>query len=368
MVQTRQSVNVKTNKFDVHNEPLALILERLRSMIHNAPLVAIQSFSRTGEILYWNNASQELYGYSAAQVVGRRVKDLLLPLSDVREFVSLVEKLGDQPRSTFTDKWQCKTPSGIKKWIQSVFFPIFEEETLQKLFRVDIDISEHVLAEQEVLRSQNHYKTLLETIPDGILEVTNDASILYANPAMHNLLGYHDGELVGNSVDIIFADQQIKNSFISKWPYISSGQLLPMPHEIDLVKRSGEKLESLIHWNYKRDEQNNVQGFIAVVTDISARKRTERELLELNMQLEKRVAQRTAKLTQAHQQLLRQIEEKTAAEKALELERNLLQSLIDNLPNDIYLKDNKGAFIFGNKSMTSFLQEKLPGDPVTITQ
>ena len=133
MVQTRESQSALVKPLRTRKEPLSSVLERLRSMIQSAPLVAIQSFSRTGEVLYWNKASQKLYGYSSSQVVGRRIKDLLLPLSDVREFVKMIEKLGDQPSSTFTDKWQCKTPSGTQKWIQSVFFPIFEDETLQKL-------------------------------------------------------------------------------------------------------------------------------------------------------------------------------------------------------------------------------------------
>src|SRR6185436_4090459 len=67
--------------------------------------------------------------------------------------------------------------------------------------------------------------------------------------------------------------------------------------------------------------------------------------------LEAQVLERTAALTQANQQLQQEIIERQQAETALAAERNWLRTLVDNLPDLIYVKDIENRFLLVNTAV-----------------
>jgi len=72
-------------------------------------------------------------------------------------------------------------------------------------------------------------------------------------------------------------------------------------------------------------------------------------------ELETKVAERTKMLVRINAELTEQITERQSIEKALQEERNLLRTLIDNLPDHVYVKDAESRFILANIALTRFL-------------
>ena len=72
------------------------------------------------------------------------------------------------------------------------------------------------------------------------------------------------------------------------------------------------------------DHAGAVRGGVAVVCDVTARKRAEEEVRSLNVNLEQRVELRTAEL---------------------ERSRNALQAIIENVPAAVYVKDLEGRYL-----------------------
>jgi PAS domain S-box-containing protein len=75
------------------------------------------------------------------------------------------------------------------------------------------------------------------------------------------------------------------------------------------------------------DDAGAVRGGVAVVSDVTARKRAEEEVRSLNTHLEQRVEVRTAEL---------------------ERSRNALQAIIENVPAAVYVKDLEGRYLRHN--------------------
>src|SRR5215213_1322554 len=80
-----------------------------------------------------------------------------------------------------------------------------------------------------------------------------------------------------------------------------------------------------------------------------------------NEDLERRVSERTAELVKANQDLQAQIAERQRAEAALLTERNLLRTLIDNIPDRIYVKGTQGQFVLVNRATLEHVQASDPG-------
>ena len=60
---------------------------------------------------------------------------------------------------------------------------------------------------------------------------------------------------------------------------------------------------------------------------------------------------RTAELSLSNQQLVQEIDERQKAQEALASERNLLRTLIDNLPHSVYVKDTQARFAIANTAL-----------------
>lgn len=71
--------------------------------------------------------------------------------------------------------------------------------------------------------------------------------------------------------------------------------------------------------------------------------------------LEERIVERTTKLTRLNRQLQQDIAERQRVEQALTQERNLLRTLIDSLPDLIYVKDCASRYVLSNAAHAAFL-------------
>ena len=107
---------------------------------------------------------------------------------------------------------------------------------------------------------------------------------------------------------------------------------------------------------YDASDQEAVQALASAFTEALYRRRAEEELYRHREHLEDLVEERTAAQKKAYEQLAEEIAERRQAEDALVLERNLLRTLIDNLPDYIYAKDAESRFMLNNAAHLHLLR------------
>src|ERR1700680_2750292 len=91
-----------------------------------------------------------------------------------------------------------------------------------------------------------------------------------------------------------------------------------------------------------------LQANLSLATQIAARAQIEEELRRGENKLEERVRTRTADLGTANEALEAEIAVRGGVEEALSKERTILRSLIDNVPNFLYIKDTQAKFVVAN--------------------
>lgn len=144
------------------------------------------------------------------------------------------------------------------------------------------DITDLKNAEKSAQESERKYRSLFNTLHDGIMAVDLDENILFANRAACDMFGYTESELIGTNIkryvpegDHIIIDHETMNRINNK-----IGK-----YEITIIKKNGELRNILLSATPYVDENGIVTSAVGVFSDITELKRTEKEKHELKEKL-----------------------------------------------------------------------------------
>ncbi|MEA5623131.1 EAL domain-containing protein [Nostoc sp. UHCC 0251] len=194
------------------------------------------------------------------------------------------------------------------------------EEILTEAFeKLHTAMEELLIASEElevtraaVQKERQRYQDLFEFAPDGYLVTNVVGTIQEANHAASTLLGVHQKYLVGKPL-IIFIAQQDRQSFSLQ---MNNFQEL-LNWEINLQPRKGKPFPATIRASAVYDFQGKQVGWRWLLCNISKHKQSEEMLHKAYGELEIRVAERTAELVKANQELLTEITERKRVESQL---------------------------------------------------
>jgi len=163
------------------------------------------------------------------------------------------------------------------------------------------DVTERKRTEAARRESERKYRELVQLANSIILRWTPDGRILFLNEFGQRFFGYTEAEICGRHVIGTLVPETESNG----------RNLSPLMEEIcanptafeqsvnENMRRNGERV--WIAWTNKAvpAKQGQVAEILSIGTDITARRRAEEAIREVNVSLERRVAERTAELALA---------------------------------------------------------------------
>lgn len=171
---------------------------------------------------------------------------------------------------------------------------------------INLDITERKRMEQVVREAELKYRQLHETMTDAFASVDLRGLVLDCNQAFQDMLGYSLAELRG----LCYREFTPKRWYASESHIIETQVLLRGYSDIyqkEYRRKDGTVFPVELRIFLVRDASGQPAWMWALVRDITARKRVENQIRELNASLERRVRQRTAEL-EATNESLRQSE------------------------------------------------------------
>jgi PAS domain S-box-containing protein len=171
---------------------------------------------------------------------------------------------------------------------------------------------------------------VLDSIDEGVLVCDADSNIVSVNPAFTALTGYPVEEALGRNPRFLgrpgahaagyHAEAMRCLRTYGKWQ-----------GEVHNQRRDGTPYVAHMSRTVIRDEHGGINSFIGVFSDITARQQAETALLQLSRELDARVGERTAELTEANRRLTQEVAERKRAEAELQESREQLRKLAEHL-------------------------------------
>lgn len=139
------------------------------------------------------------------------------------------------------------------------------------------DITAQRNADAALRESEYKFRTLMESMHEGLMQVDHSDCIIFVNDCFCEMVGYTKDELIGKDwAQLVFAEDGqdfIKQVNKRRHEGISDS------YEICLRKQSGEMLWVIVGGAPIFDAERVISGSMGVFTDITERKRIEKQLL-----------------------------------------------------------------------------------------
>jgi two-component system, cell cycle sensor histidine kinase and response regulator CckA len=291
---------------------------RFRSLLDTVQNLAVQGYSPDGTVRYWNKSSEDLYGYSADEAMGKNLVDLIIPPEMKEGVKKAIKKMMKTGKGHPAEELMLMRKDGTR-------VPVYSNHTVidipgkgKELFCIDIDLTARKATEEDLRFERNMLRALLEHTPDMMWFKDCESRYVATSTSHADYLGVSPGDLKGKSDLDVYPDQMAKQWLGDEKRIMETAE--PIIGDENRARSPAHGVESWVSttkipWY---DENGKVIGTFGISRDITELKRVEKELAD---------------------------------------ERDLLQHIMDVLPHAVYCKDVEGRWVHASKGFYSDYEE-----------
>jgi|GEM_PF-3280441 PAS domain S-box-containing protein len=221
-----------------------------------------------------NNATKNILGYTTEEIVGKSYTTFVAPEMFTDERHKVRQKILYERGFLEHEEFLFIRKNGeVFHASYSVALVRDAKGNVTSLVGSIRDTTERKRMETALHESETKYRTLVETMNEGILVTNSDDKILYVNNRFCAMVNVAAEELLGKTGYEILIRPEQREKIIQMNQRLLTG--ISDRYEMEMVRKSGEPFWVFISATPLMDAQQNVVGSIAIITDINERKRAE---------------------------------------------------------------------------------------------
>jgi PAS domain S-box-containing protein len=258
-----------------------------------------------GQIQEANQKSYDFLGYDGSELLRLTMHDIL---SKDLDWKQCRDELAAHGCMTFESETVCKNGARIPV---DVNISIFRMNSSLVMFVLLWDITERKKQEKRLQESEKKYHGLFEYTTDGIFVLDTHGDILDINTRMCEILDVMKSSLLNkNLFNMNLLTTKSLPIVLRQFEQLLSEKIAGS-YTTEIKNRQGKILDVEISSFFLVKKDNEVDNFVLIVRDITARNEEERKRI---------------------------------------IEHELLTTLMNNIPDSVYFKDEQGRFVLVNRA------------------
>ncbi len=241
-------------------------------------------------LLEANEGFETLFKYSIEEVIGRDINEIAVPEDLLTEAgqISITTLRGE---SVYSETVR-KRKDGILVDVAIYTTPIFLQNGEPGIYCIYNDITDRVVAETALARSEARFRKIIEGSFDVIYELDNRGRITFVSPTLERITGFKPEEVLGEEFGSLVTEKSVsKKEMVQIYRLFREGK--PLEGFQTRAYKKGEPESRIVEINASPIvEKDVVIGSRGIIRDITKRKQTElilkkqkQELLKLNENL-----------------------------------------------------------------------------------
>jgi PAS domain S-box-containing protein len=180
-------------------------------------------------------------------------------------------------------EWCLSAYNGMEYWFEFNFSPVLVDGVARGVCMSMLDITHRRKAVEQLARSEDRFRTLIEKSTDIITILDDDGVILYESPSIEAVLGYRPQELLGRHIFELFHPEDVEPMY---------GTFFSVMNESGTVAKSVCRIRHANGtWHYLEAtstnllQNTNIGGIVINSRDITERVLADNERTELLKEL-----------------------------------------------------------------------------------
>ncbi len=289
-------------------EELLKTSEETRRLIVSSAMDAIVCTDQYGSITVWNTHAEKIFGWTEKEIVGFKLEDTIIPeryRAAHKKGMEQYHRTGEGPVLNKILEIFALNRDGDEFPVEITIIPIQQKGT--NFFCAFIrDITERRKTESAILREKLFSEKILDSLPGIFYFLDHTGKFLRWNKQLESISGYNAEEISNMRPEDFFDENEKRFIPVRMTDAFARGY---NASEGRLLTKDGRLIPFYFTGSFIEFE--NKPCLIGNAIDITERKKAEKKLIE---------------------------------------ERRLLRTLIDNLPDYIYVKDSYFRHLINNKA------------------
>jgi len=229
-----------------------------------------------GTIVSFNPAAERIFGYSEQEVVGQKI-NLLMPEpyhTHHHQYLTNYLTTGDKKIIGQGREIEARRKDGNTFPMEASVNEMVLED--QRYFLGTIkDISERKAREAALKTSLKYVDTLMNTVLDGLVTMTESGVIRSFNYAAQQMFGYHEHEVIGLKINALMPEpyRSRRAEYLQHYLHQSAEPVVGKGREIMAQRKNGEIFAMEVGVNDMVFEHERI--LVSTIRDISQRKQAE---------------------------------------------------------------------------------------------
>jgi len=227
---------------------------------------------------YVNPKLAEIFGYKTEEIINKKGPlDLTYP-DDISKVKHNIEKMlkGEVTSIHYTFR-------GLRKDKKIIFVEVFGSKTTYNrkpaIIGTLLDVTDKVEIAEKLRESEQKYRSLVESSPDGIFIVDKEGKFIMINKTICDFLGYKPEELIGKNIKKVISQDQWE-THEQRFKQLLKGEILLEPMEYEVKSKDG-KIYFVEVRSVPYIREGEFVGFQGIARNITEQKKMQEMLVHI---------------------------------------------------------------------------------------